>query len=302
MKKIKSKQKKKTFKILKIFIILILVFVALITFAVMSVAHSPTVPAYLSTVEGNVEVYSNGKWKPAVENQKLKLKDSVKTGSGRAVLVLKESIIVTLDENSEVSIEELTDESVVINQKSGSSWNKFLNALGVASYKVETPNAVATVRGTEFLVSAELIHSLLLVVEGTVEFGDDTSKHTLNKMEKVTYSAEDGLNIVDLTKEDLELILQKTKVLLEELKKLRQHEIDENEFIVNQLLNLYEIEVSEIDEILVKIDRGEIDDQELIDKAPFEIEIADKLKVINDAIKQVMTQVEEIELRLQDEI
>jgi len=84
--------------------------------------------------------------------------DSIKTGDNTsASIVLFESSIIRLDNNTEVTIQEILQQegetSVKIKQDSGRTWNTVLKMSGIDDYEVHTPTTVASVRGTSFDVN-----------------------------------------------------------------------------------------------------------------------------------------------------
>ena len=81
--------------------------------------------------------------------------DSIKTGENTsASIILFESSIIRLDNNTEITIKEILQQegktSVKIKQDSGRTWNTVLRMSGIDDYEVHTPTTVASVRGTSF--------------------------------------------------------------------------------------------------------------------------------------------------------
>ncbi len=112
-----------------------------------------------------VEVDLGSGYQRAVEGMALSVKHKVRTLNGEASLILHNSIIVALDQDSEIQIDDLDKEHVKITHSAGSAWHKFLDLTGVKTFTVETPQTVATVKGTEFGTTMDRI----LVAQGEVE-------------------------------------------------------------------------------------------------------------------------------------
>lgn len=98
----------------------------------------------------------------------------VKVGTGAAHVLLSNNSLISLDNNSEIQIK--TDSTGTnINQLAGSTWNRVKKLTSGESYKVQTPSALATVRGTKFGVELNKKNprdlSGFYTVEGTVNVG-----------------------------------------------------------------------------------------------------------------------------------
>lgn len=286
----KPKKKSKLLNIIGISFLIIILIVAISAYFLLKTPAPKD--AYLSTIQGNVEVYSNNKWQSGTINQELSLNDKIKTGSdSKATLLLMEKAIVSIEPNSEIEIASLAENDIKIKQTSGSTWNKFLGVLGVDTYAVETPNAVASVRGTEFNVK----NDTLLVSEGTVGYKTENDELTLNKYEKAQVNENLKLEKKELSKEEKKEILENKKTTLKNLKELRKNEIEKNKFLVNKVKETYKLTDSDIEMYLEKIDNSQIDDSTLIEKSPVKTDSLKKVKKINDEIKNTKKDILELE-------
>ncbi len=104
----------------------------------------------------------------ASAGQELKEGDLVRTMAGKASVVFFDSSVLRLDENTEVSIKKISKDSVELKQAAGQTWSRILKVSGIREYKIETPNTVATVRGTGFAVKVEDGDTKIVVKEGKV--------------------------------------------------------------------------------------------------------------------------------------
>lgn len=93
----------------------------------------------------------------------------VKTSlSGRAI-VESENATVSVDKNAEITIQTQVKNKNKIHLAVGNLWAKVKNVFGQGEYfQVETPNAVATVRGTAFSVLYSIGKTVIWVHEGEV--------------------------------------------------------------------------------------------------------------------------------------
>jgi len=150
-----SSARKKVFLVIPVIIVLILVGVVWVILT----SDSNVAKAQLVIDSGTVQVkHGGGVWTPAEDGMFLYQSDSVKTGDdSAATIVLFESSLIRLDNNTEVTLRELIQQveetSVSIQQDAGRTWNTVLKISGIDNYEVQTPTTVASVRGTAFVVT-----------------------------------------------------------------------------------------------------------------------------------------------------
>jgi len=113
------------------------------------------------------KVYVNEK--PVLQDVKLKQKDIIKTGDGKATVILYNSVIIMLEPNTVIALEDLTKKNPKVEQIEGKTWNKFIKVAGVEEYTIKSGNSVASVRGTFFGIEENKI----MVSEGEVEYAVD---------------------------------------------------------------------------------------------------------------------------------
>src|SRR3989344_4101631 len=75
----------------------------------------------------------------------------VKTLGYPAEVVFSNNNSLSIDTDTEVQVVD-EDESTIITQFFGRTWHRITSLTGTAEYQVETPTAVAAVRGTKFAV------------------------------------------------------------------------------------------------------------------------------------------------------
>ena len=136
--------------------------------------------ARLFVEEGSVLV--NGK--EAKEIIKLKQGDGIETEEdGLASVVLYDSVIINLEQNTKISLNGLARTHPVVEQFKGTTGNKFTKLFGVEDYTIKSGTTWASVRGTEFSFGDEKIYT----AEGKVEVTFLGEKYTVeeNKVVKL---------------------------------------------------------------------------------------------------------------------
>jgi hypothetical protein len=131
----------------------------------------------MTIISGDIQVrHGAGSFAPADDGQLLTAGDTIRTGdAARAVLTYFEGSTVTLEPNTEVTIEDastLTDGStiVVILQNFGRTWHVVTKLVtGNSKYDVKTPASTASVRGTTFTVDVVFEDSVPVATVATTE-------------------------------------------------------------------------------------------------------------------------------------
>jgi len=189
--------------------------------------------AQLQVDSGIVMVNQGSGWQKINGELSLTESDRVKTEEGSATIIFYDTIIVTLDPNTEVSISELSKEKVQINQAEGSTWNKFIGVTGVEGYEVVTPNTVATVRGTEFGINVGT--ESIIVAEGKVDFSDKQTgqRKSVGKAEK--YRRERGQITKDeIDSQDKQRVVKGIVKSMGDMKKIRTKRMSENNVRISE--------------------------------------------------------------------
>lgn len=129
--------------------------------------------AVLASVTGDVQIKKGEIWGKAVPEDEIAQSDIIKTSFGsQATLLFGSGSIIRVDQNSQIALSEYSRDGeswiIKINQIFGRSWNRVQKLVGASVYEVNTPTAVATVRGTAFGIDADASGSAITVDEGTV--------------------------------------------------------------------------------------------------------------------------------------
>lgn len=280
-------------KAVKIILLSVLVVVIALGFIVYNAAFATaTRTAYLMIDQGSIEVDSGDGWEAAEDLMDLGLNDKIRTNDGKATIVFYDSVIITLEPNTEISIMELSEEHVQVGQESGSTWHKFTKVVGIEDYKVNTHRAVATIRGT--MLGVEMgDNETFRLIEGEVELQMGDEILGLEPMQMVVISEDGSFEVMDIDLEKQDLMLHMGKNLVD-LKNIRKHELDSHQSMIDRAYKKYNAQKS-VDEYLDDIDSGVLDDNMLLEKSPVKLPAMTKLKALNDEIKKAQWMVRQID-------
>lgn len=269
--------------VLSIVLPLLIIIAGMVIYVTSLFSVSGDVSVQISVDEGQVSI--NGDLlKSSIE---LDREDIVETGPGsRATLILYDSIIIVLEENTRIKIDDLTKEHPKIIQESGETWNQFTKISGVEAYSVSYGDNVASVRGTSFKLNKDKI----VVGEGEVEY----------KVKDKVFKVTKGQVVENVNGEIIEReanSVEKTEIekgykeSIDKLKELRQKEIDKNKKIVNLLKKQFDFTDEDIRETLDSADNGEIDLRELAEKSPIKTNSIEKIIRITEKIKELDSEI-----------
>lgn len=115
----------------------------------------------VASLNGKAEIGRDGQWIPAETGMPVQLGDQLRTADGRLKVVFQDDSVLNLGENTTLTIDDQvfqpqqgTFKSLMklIRGKVRATVGSYYQQTG-AAYEVETPTAVAGVRGTTFIVS-----------------------------------------------------------------------------------------------------------------------------------------------------
>lgn len=107
---------------------------------------------------GAPEIRRGEAWGPLAQGDAVEVGDRIRTGAGRVKVLLLDDTVLTLDQNTELSISQhLFRPQQKSRQGTFTLWSGRLKALvgsflGESDVRIKTPTAVAGVRGTHFVV------------------------------------------------------------------------------------------------------------------------------------------------------
>jgi len=154
-------------------------------------------------------------WSLFTGNVKLKQGDIIETLNGLATIILHESVLISLSENTKTVIDDLLLKHPKVSQESGKSWNKFTKLSGVEGYSIKDSDSVASVRSTAFQFS----NGKLIGFEGEVDYNINDIDFVVEERKVVEMS--DGTPVKrDITTEELAEVKKSLERQARELKYL----------------------------------------------------------------------------------
>jgi hypothetical protein len=141
-----------------------------------------SVAATAVNVQGDVRVQDGDAWDAVEEGQLFAQGDHLRTADDSTVhLVLADGSSVALAPNSEITLDKLSaggEGSVTLLTLARGLLNTMVEKLkSGSSFEVQTPSAVAAVKGTDFEVSENNGESAVTVNDGVVQMGDAGRSH-----------------------------------------------------------------------------------------------------------------------------
>jgi len=176
----------------------ILLLITVLLLAACTKVTPETPDAVITNATGDVSIDDQ----PAFAGKTLLTGARIVTGAnGEATITFLKGSVLRLEPNSTITILELSNQTIHINQSNGRSWNRITRFGKPADYTLETPYAVATVRGTAFGVDVDEDHAEIKVTHGSVATEtEDGENETVDAGEQLD-ADEDGA-VVEALEED----------------------------------------------------------------------------------------------------
>tara|TARA_Y100001970_G_scaffold225140_1_gene277908 strand:+ start:102 stop:1262 length:1161 start_codon:yes stop_codon:yes gene_type:complete len=184
-----------------------LIILIILCFSLLSSANAKVVAA-ISTMKGLVMVKPVGsrKYIPAYKGQMLKNGEWIKTKDGVFVaIVFLDGSNIKIQQQTEIKITSyrMTAKELKTNleMSKGQAWSDVASQGSGGEFKITTPTAVASVKGTEFDLEFDIENSAttLVVLEGSVEFAGELGTILAGAME----SSKDGGAVKKLAPSEL---------------------------------------------------------------------------------------------------
>jgi len=271
-----------------IILIVAAVVIAIVAGAFFYLTGSPETVAYLNIESGKVEVDIGHGWQGASDQMELRKDCSVRTlDDGEASIVFFESDIMELSPNTEVSIAQLVASQIKVNQKTGSTWNRVSKLTGTREYTVETPNSVATVRGTGFGVNVSSEGDEIVVDEGTVDCGVKGGTLKQIAQYRTCMIKNNQLTEGEATREQLVFMKKRINFQIMILKRMQLKEINKKRFILNIVKKRYNLSDENIRQFFEDVNSGKKNLDEVKKKIPVRLKLFDKLERITRKIVEL---------------
>jgi len=237
----------------------------------------------INFITGDVKIVSDGKTIAANAGDIITQGMTVKTGTKAIVDIYFEGSVIRILEKSSVVMKELvknlsdSKELTELYVENGQVFSKVTRKLTDGEkFRVNTPTAVAGVRGTEFLVSEEEGKSTIACIEGKVAVketaSDDSTFIDVEAGKEASVEKGKPVSVNDLKQQNLENIRR----IKEEIKELRE-----------DIRKKFEEQREEIRKAVVEqkeANKARVEDQKASDKANVEA-IKDATKIQAEAIK-----------------
>ncbi|GEM_PF-5749088 len=257
------------------------------------VFHISTPIGTLNILSGTAQVDTGLGYATATDGMSLKQGYSIKTlDSSNARIVLLDSVILTLDPNSEIKLDTL-GKNTVVSLTSGDAWSKFM--LGdVQQYTVSVLGTTAVAYGTSFNTKIAGNDVILTVSDGTVGFSNSVDNVQAPKGSKYIMS---GGRITEssLTPEEKSAVVASMNNDLGAIKDLRFEMMQRNKAAYNQLKNMFNKTDDNVQKILDLIDNGELNDTEMISKSPIKLPMLQKLGSIDTEVKKQQASISKLQ-------
>lgn len=238
---------------------------------------SSTVSAQLHVESGTVTV--NGK--TVTSDQQLSRNDVIETTNGKATVILHESIIISLEPATEVTLDDITQKNPVIKQ-TGTTWNTFMKIAGVDGFDIKTSTSIASVRGTSF----QLTDTKILTADGTVNYKQDDQTFTVTEMNVVEKQAK-GMVERKANTDEIKTVKQHYQHAINEIKHLRKLEMKKHAILMNMIKTQYDMNDTQLNEKLDEIDNGAMNVDDLMKQTPFAPASLEKIAVMTKEIQKM---------------
>ena len=181
----------------------------LIVFSI-AMCDSPVVAA-ISKVKGDVKIRPGNvrKYESAYKGQMVRDGDWIKTDYGVFLgIIFLDGSKIKIHENTEIEIKSSRITAKELRTKmflaEGETYGDIANQ-GRGQFEIETPTAVASVKGTELDVNFDFNEEVttLTVVEGLVEFGNELGTITASTMEAAQVSEDEEVEVYQITESEL---------------------------------------------------------------------------------------------------
>ena len=179
---------------------------------------------YIEFVNGEAEFHQGSAWKPIKVGKKLKMGDSLRTGTESSIGIhLFDGSKFSLQENSAVSIAHLEKENKSLKAKFNIKQGEFLfnvkKLIGKEAFvDFETNYATAAIRGTIGGIEVEGENVQMYLHEGQLNIKHAKEEFTINSLEWA-YIRKDKISRETLSPEKLKQRIQKRRILRSKLTK-----------------------------------------------------------------------------------
>ena len=273
-------KKKKWPVVLGVILGVIIIVAAALYFFVFNIS---TPVGTLHILSGSVQVNNGIVYASATDGMNLKQGYSIKTAdNSNTRVVLLDSVILTLDSNTEIKLDTI-GKNTVVSLLQGDVWSKFMPG-DIQQYTVSALGTSAVAHGTSFNSKISGSDVVLIVSDGNVDFSNSNDKVLVQKSKK--YIMSNGrITESSLTPEEKTSIVSAVNNDLTAIKDLRVEMMQRNKVAYDKLKTMFNKNDDDVKAILDQIDKGELNDTQMIAQSPIKLPILGKLANVNTEIK-----------------
>lgn len=263
----------------------ILIFFLIIAGFAYTIFSASTITAQLHVESGTVKVNDN----TITDTAKLFKGDVIETTDGTGTIILHETVLVSLQPNTKVTLDDLSAQHPKVTQQKGTTWNKFMQITGMNSFSISTSNSVASVRGTSFVLSDQKI----MTSEGMVSY--QTQGQTMDVFE-MTVAEKKGTQLIKrgINSEERTVMKKHFERIIKELKQMRTKEIAKHSAILTILKQKFKFDDQQMQEKLDEMDSGKSSIDSMMEKMPFSIPAVQKIAKMTKEIQKMNSRVNQM--------
>jgi hypothetical protein len=252
--------------------------------------------AILASVTGDVQVQRNDIWSKANGEEKVSKDDVIKTGDNSNTTILFGSgSLIRVDANSQIALTAYAKDgdswTIKINQIIGRTWNRVQKLMGSSVYEVNTPTAVATVRGTAFGVDADPTKSAFTVDEGTVSAKlVDTKSPERKIISEVQIHKQEQIEITPQKVEDVKKAIEERRPIAQIVEARKTEKLPE---WIEEHKREIERKAPEIEKMRIEL-KQEMEKKEIeIEKKRLDFDIPEKSRIPEKIEQRIENKIEE---------
>ena len=251
-----------------------IIFILTAAWLAYTIFASSTVVAQLHIESSTVILNGN----PVTTDQEVSTKDVIETTNGKATVILHDSIIISLEPNTRITLDSLTRKNPAVSQSTGTTWNTFMKLAGIDGFDIKTSNSIASVRGTGF----QLTDKKILTADGTVTYNDAGKTFTVTEMTAVEQGQQRPANNEEKTS-----VKNYYRQTVSELKRMRKTEMNKHKFLMSMIKTQYGMSDDMINKKIDEVDTGTTNVDDIMRQAPVAPSSLNKMAMMTKEIQKL---------------
>ena len=215
---------------------------------------------------------------------------TLQTLDGEALLTINSDFFIWLRTNSQLTLQTLNASDIDVKLTDGAAWYMHVNASAPQQFTLYTPLDTITPYGTKFYVTydANTKETSTILVQGSATVSDEFGRIYLTPVEKAYKTDINGLRLVGLTPDDMDIVQSQLKKDYAILTDARMQEINKYGVALNIIKSKYNVTDDDIKYILNQVDTGKISEDDLIKQSPVPLPNLDRIRAITDEAKSTL--------------